>query len=139
MLGFRPLASQPLASGLGSFANVSENPVYGGWLPIKYLDRDGREVGLNEAPAQIAKDLAAERDSVAQEAIKQSVMDLIAQVEARRVLEDNQRAIEYLENMALEIQAAEAEAERLRWIRDPRVISMENENAITALLLEGSF
>ena len=136
MLGFRSLASRPLASGPIPAAvtpDVVEHQVYGGWLPIKYLDRNGQEANLDEAPAQIKKDLTAERDTDAQEAIKRSVKELLAQVMKQRAMEDNRRAIAYLDNMAQEIQAAEIEAERLRWISDPRVIATENENALAVL------
>ena len=140
MLGFRPLASRPLASGPIPAAvtpDVVEHQVYGGWLPIKYLDRNGQEINLDEAPAQIKEDLAAERDNAAQEAIKLSVRELLAQVEKQRTLESNQRAIDYLESMAMEVEAAQREAERLKWISDPRVIAAENDNAIAALMLTG--
>ena len=63
--------------------DVTQQP--GGWLPIKYMDRKGREVSLDEAPAKIIEDMAIQPATKrAQAKVSKRVKELLTKVREYR-------------------------------------------------------
>ena len=90
--------------------DVTQQP--GGWLPIKYMDRNGKEISIDAAPAKIIEDIAIQpATKKAQARVSKRIKDLLSKVrDYRNTGALDARTDKYLEDAEGRIQAVQLAA-----------------------------